>query len=502
MIEVRTDDDGALEGWVIGDIDPASQVGQDVAQDGRTGVGLNLDPRLVCTSVQAVDRVVDDPRDAYRRSGLVHECCIATDSDTAAGISGKDIVDDDRTWSQLAVVQGDHVANRSRIRTVARLGGDRNLTRLDRLRGNLIHVDESIAQIPRGWDQIDTVLGGSRYGDSRDDELPLISKNVRITGIFAPLGVLSVLDRAEAYRHWVAVGIAESEAGVSKQVRGDRAVELKSRRVGSVVKGSAEHIPGVLDGQSEQSTNGRVVDGISNRKGDLGIRSVRGQRNADPSGDIRPESRIADVGRGKHIEFERNGVDAIADGKGVTVTDLTGKTSRIDRHGFNQAVIGVEGPAFRSHEGDRFDGQVLAFGFPVVRSGAHFELVGTGLDFRSTCTPWATVEFVLEGVVENRLQRLAVGDHLTTFSKADDNVIDRHTHGRDGIAKARSVVQSAPSGLGDREVRIDWAEDIAEARSAQSQDPWVIYRDTGTVELDRVSIEAPHIDIVFLSGDI
>ena len=55
---------------------------------GRAGVGLDLDPRLVGSSVQAVDRIVDDPRDAYRRRGLVHKGCFATDTDTAAGISG------------------------------------------------------------------------------------------------------------------------------------------------------------------------------------------------------------------------------------------------------------------------------------------------------------------------------------------------------------------------------------------------------------------------------
>ena len=207
MVEVRTDNNRVQKCRVIGNVDPTSQIGQDVAQDGRAGVGLDLDPRLVGSSVQAVDRIVDDPRDAYWRACLVHEGCIATDSDTAAGISGKDIVDDDRTWSQLAVVQGDHVAHRSRIRSVPRLSRDRNLTRLDRLRGDLIHVDESIAQIPRCWDQVDAVLGGSRYTDARDDELSLISQGVRITGIFAPLGVLSVLDRVEAHRNWDAVGI-------------------------------------------------------------------------------------------------------------------------------------------------------------------------------------------------------------------------------------------------------------------------------------------------------
>jgi len=88
LIEVRTDHNRIQKGRVIGNVDPASQVGQDVAQDGRAGVGLDLDPRLVGSSVQAVDRIVDDPRDAYRRRGLVHKGCFATDTDTAAGISG------------------------------------------------------------------------------------------------------------------------------------------------------------------------------------------------------------------------------------------------------------------------------------------------------------------------------------------------------------------------------------------------------------------------------
>ena len=195
----------------------------------------------------------------------------------------------------------------------------------------------------------------------------------------------------------------------------------------------------------------------------MGIRSVRCQWDTDPSRNNRTESRIADVGRGKHVEFERNGADAVADGKGVTVTDLTGKTSRIDRYGFDQAVIGVEGTTFGSHEGDWFDGQVGAFGFPIVRSGTDFELVGTGLDFRSTCTPWTTVELVLECRIKNRLQRLAVGDHLTAFGEADDDVIDRYAHRRDGIAKARSVVQSALGSLEHGDRRVCRPEDISEA---------------------------------------
>ena len=272
--------------------------------------------------------------------------------------------------------------------------------------------------------------------------------------------------------------------------------------MGSVVKGRTEHIAGVFDRQPEQCTNGRIVDGISNCESDLDVRRVGSQGDADSSGNVRTECWIADIGRGKHVEFESNGVDTVADGKRVTVSDLTGQPGRIDRHSLDQAVVGVESPPLGSHEGDRFDGQVLAFGFPVVRGGSHFELVGTGLDFRSACTPWATVEFVLEGVVENRLQRLSVGDHLTTFGKADDDVIDRHAHWRDGISLARSVVQGAARCLGDRGVRIGWAEAISESRSAQAQDPWVVYRDTGTKELDRVSIEAPNIEVVFLSGDI
>ena len=88
--------------------------------------------------------------------------------------------------------------------------------------------------------------------------MTLVADNICIACVFAPLGILTVLDGVEPKRYEiaqgirdqdrVAVGIVENERGVGEQIRCSVSVELDRRSVGTIVQGGAEHISVVFCG--------------------------------------------------------------------------------------------------------------------------------------------------------------------------------------------------------------------------------------------------------------
>ena len=180
-------------------------------------------------------RVVDNPSNGYRCIRLSTTKVISANADSTCLIASQDVVDDHWTRSQTAIVQSDHVSDRAGIWPIDRLGGHRFLTRSNRLRRHYIHVDEAVAQVARRWNQVDTVLGRSQDRCTGDDQLALIAESIRVTKIFSPLCVLTVLDHRKRRCGWNATAIEHCEVGVSEQVRCYVAVELNLGPTSQVV---------------------------------------------------------------------------------------------------------------------------------------------------------------------------------------------------------------------------------------------------------------------------